>query len=117
MRRRTFTQIKHPCADITLGRLMIRDSSAAGVFFILMHYMDNINESRVTVSKIAELLKCSESSVKRGIKTLTDEGFILTSLERTHNVYHLNAHLVWYGTLKMKYDDRIFMEDFWNENT
>ena len=76
--------------NIQLLELIMKDSTAAAVFMFMARYAESNNTIHVSNKQLQEVLKKSESTIKRSLKTLKDLNFITTIKKRHTN--NTNIH-------------------------
>ena len=64
--------------NIQLLELIMKDSTAAAVFMFMARYTESNNTIHISNKQLQEVLKKSESTIKRSLKTLKDLNFITT---------------------------------------
>lgn len=88
--------------NIQLLELIMKDSTAAAVFVFLARYAESNNTIHVSNKQLQEVLKKSESTIKRSLKTLKDLNFITTIKKGRENIYFINPQIVCNTSAKYK---------------
>lgn len=80
--------------NVQLLELIMKDSTAAAVFVFMARYCENNNTIHVSNVQLQEVLKKSESTIKRSIRTLKDLNFITTIKKGRDNIYFINPQVI-----------------------
>lgn len=100
-KNRDFIQLYRDHID-DVARLARENPRAYDLFMILIKHMDGSNALCVSYNALTELLKVSDSTLKRAIRYLKDNGWLCVLKSGTSNVYIINPDVVWtsYGNQK-----------------
>lgn len=88
--------------NIQLLELIMKDSTAAAVFMFMARYAESNNTIHISNKQLQEVLKKSESTIKRSLKTLKDLNFITTIKKGRENIYFINPQIVCNTSAKYK---------------
>lgn len=80
--------------NVQLLELIMKDSTAAAVFVFMARYCENNNTIHVSNVQLQEVLKKSESTIKRSIRTLKNLNFITVIKTGRDNIYFINPQIV-----------------------
>ena len=93
LKNKNFVQYYDGSNDKML-QLTLKEPSTAAVFMFLARFAENNNTIKVGKSQIGEVLKKSESTVKRAIKRLVELNFMTIIKDGRDNIYFLNPMVV-----------------------
>ena len=79
-----------------------QNKQAFDLFMLLMKHMDGMNALTASYKVLTEILGISDSTLKRAIKYLKDNGYLCVLKSGTSNVYVINPDIAWtsYGYQK-----------------
>ena len=79
-----------------------QNKQAFNLFMLLMKHMDGMNALTASYTVLTEILGISDSTLKRAIKYLKDNGYLCVLKSGTSNVYVINPDIAWtsYGYQK-----------------
>lgn len=88
--------------NVQLLELIMKDSTAAAVFVFMARYAESNNTIHVSNVQLQEVLKKSESTIKRALRTLKDLNFITSIKKGRENIYFINPQVVCNTSAKYK---------------
>lgn len=100
-KNRDFIQLYRDHVD-DVARLARENGRAYDLFMLLIKHMDGTNALCVSYQALTELLGISDSTLKRAIRYLKDNGWVCVLKSGTSNVYIVNPDVAWtsYGNQK-----------------
>lgn len=100
-KNKDFIQLYRDHVD-DVARLARENGRAYDLFMLLIKHMDGTNALCVSYQALTELLGISDSTLKRAIRYLKDNGWVCVLKSGTSNVYIVNPDVAWtsYGNQK-----------------
>lgn len=100
-KNKDFVQIYRKHID-DIARLAGENYTAYKLLMLIIKHMDGTNALCVSYKALVEILGISESTVKRAVKYLKENGWVCVLKSGTSNVYVVNDQVAWtsYGTQK-----------------
>lgn len=100
-KNKDFVQIYRKHID-DIARLAGENYTAYKLLMLIIKHMDGTNALCVSHKALVEILGISESTVKRAVKFLKDNGWVCVLKSGTTNVYIVNDEVAWtsYGNQK-----------------
>lgn len=93
-KNKDFIQLYRDHVD-DVARLARENGRAYDLFMLLIKHMDGTNALCVSYQALTELLDISDSTLKRSIKYLKDNGWVCVLKSGTSNVYIVNPDVAW----------------------